>query len=166
MCLKNCIDYKRFPEPSRGDWTRFTILVLSATLLGPCSRLRKQLTVFVCDGRGARSPDGVHGNRQKVRRTDGCMIPKGLQGSLPRDAGGPPARRNLVLPRPPPPSPPIFGDAEKCVYLHTDKSEFPVGIQFIEAFRRRGIDGCPKMIEERPHRPLFFYQFQQHLSTC
>ena len=47
MRLKNSIDYKRFPEPSRGDWTRFTILVLSATLLGPCSRLRKQLAVFV-----------------------------------------------------------------------------------------------------------------------
>jgi hypothetical protein len=30
MRLKNSIDYKRFPEPSRGDWTRFTILVLSA----------------------------------------------------------------------------------------------------------------------------------------
>ena len=30
MRLKNDIDYKRFPEPSRGDWTRFTILVLSA----------------------------------------------------------------------------------------------------------------------------------------
>ena len=47
MRQKNSIDYKRFPEPSRGDWTRFTILVLSATLLGPCSRLRKQLAVFV-----------------------------------------------------------------------------------------------------------------------
>lgn len=34
MRLKNCIDYKRFPEPSRGDWTRFTILVLSAEM--PC----------------------------------------------------------------------------------------------------------------------------------
>ena len=33
MRLKNSIDYKRFPEPSRGDWTRFTILVLSATIL-------------------------------------------------------------------------------------------------------------------------------------
>ncbi len=32
MRLKNDIDYKRFPEPSRGDWTRFTILVLSAVL--------------------------------------------------------------------------------------------------------------------------------------
>ena len=30
MRLKNSIDYKRLPEPSRGDWTRFTILVLSA----------------------------------------------------------------------------------------------------------------------------------------
>jgi hypothetical protein len=30
MRLKNCIDYKCFPEPPRGDWTRFTILVLSA----------------------------------------------------------------------------------------------------------------------------------------
>ena len=30
MRLKNDIDYKRFPEPYRGDWTRFTILVLSA----------------------------------------------------------------------------------------------------------------------------------------
>ena len=30
MRLKNSIDYKRFPEPSRGDWTRFTILALSA----------------------------------------------------------------------------------------------------------------------------------------
>ena len=47
MRLKNNIDYKRFPEPYRGDWGRFTILVLSATLLGPCSRLRKQLAVFV-----------------------------------------------------------------------------------------------------------------------
>ena len=33
MRLKNCIDYKCFPEPSRGDWTRFTILVLSAWLI-------------------------------------------------------------------------------------------------------------------------------------
>ena len=33
MRLKNSIDYKRFPEPSRGDWTRFTILVLSAIIL-------------------------------------------------------------------------------------------------------------------------------------
>ena len=33
MRLKNSIDYKRFPEPSRGDWTRFTILVLSAIFL-------------------------------------------------------------------------------------------------------------------------------------
>lgn len=32
MRLKNSIDYKRFPEPSRGDWTRFTILVLSAEI--------------------------------------------------------------------------------------------------------------------------------------
>ncbi len=30
MRLKNSIDYKRFPEPSRGDWTGCTILVLSA----------------------------------------------------------------------------------------------------------------------------------------
>ena len=30
MRLKNSIDYKCFPEPPRGDWTRFTILVLSA----------------------------------------------------------------------------------------------------------------------------------------
>ena len=35
MRLKNIIDYKRFPEPSRGDWTRFTILALSAEI--PCS---------------------------------------------------------------------------------------------------------------------------------
>ena len=33
MRLKNSVDYKRFPEPSRGDWTRFTILVLSAIIL-------------------------------------------------------------------------------------------------------------------------------------
>ena len=32
MCLKNNTDYKRFPEPSRGDRTRFTILVLSAEI--------------------------------------------------------------------------------------------------------------------------------------
>ena len=30
MRLKNNIDYKRFPEPCRGDCGRFTILVLSA----------------------------------------------------------------------------------------------------------------------------------------
>lgn len=33
MRLKNNIDYKRFPEPYRGDWDRFTILVLSANIL-------------------------------------------------------------------------------------------------------------------------------------
>ena len=32
MRLKNYIDYKRFPEPYRGDWSWFTILVLSARL--------------------------------------------------------------------------------------------------------------------------------------
>ena len=32
MRLKNSIDYKRFPEPSRGDWTRFTIHALSAQI--------------------------------------------------------------------------------------------------------------------------------------
>ena len=33
MRLKNDIDYKRFPEPYRGAWGRFTILVLSAIIL-------------------------------------------------------------------------------------------------------------------------------------
>ncbi len=43
MRLKNSIDYKRFPEPSRGDWTRFTILVLSAEM--PCRTLCKAFLV-------------------------------------------------------------------------------------------------------------------------
>ena len=43
MRLKNNIDYKRFPEPYRGDWGRFTILVLSAEM--PCRTLCKAFLV-------------------------------------------------------------------------------------------------------------------------
>lgn len=48
MRLKNDIDYKRFPEPRRGDWGRFTILVLSATGNSPAQMRR---AVLVCGGR-------------------------------------------------------------------------------------------------------------------
>ena len=100
MRLKNSIDYKRFPEPSRGDWTRFTILVLSATLLGPCSRLRKQLAVFV--DRPRRKLAYVRGwaaeTDMRAVRPGGCES-KGLPGPprAARDAASA-APRNLVHP--------------------------------------------------------------------
>ena len=100
MRLKNSIDYKRFPEPSRGDWTRFTILVLSATLLGPCSRLRKQLAVFV--DRPRRKLAYVRGwaaeTDMRAVRPGGCES-KGLPGPprAARDAASA-AQRNLVHP--------------------------------------------------------------------
>ena len=50
------------------------------------SRLRKQLAVFVCDGRGARSPDGVHGNSHEGRQDRRLHDPKGVART---PAGGP-----------------------------------------------------------------------------
>ena len=86
MRLKNSIDYKRFPEPSRGDWTRFTILVLSATLLGPCSRLRKQLAVFVdrprrklAYVRGWAAETDMRAVRPGGCESKGCPDPRGRQ---------------------------------------------------------------------------------------
>lgn len=48
MRLKNSIDYKCFPEPSRGDWTRFTILVLSAKIRKAALRASAGLPSILC----------------------------------------------------------------------------------------------------------------------
>ena len=100
MRLKNIIDYKRFPEPSRGGWTRFTILVFSAIPLGCCSpALCAGLFWYTADE--SLLADDVCRNSTNDRQVVGCSISKDCKDprGRPRDSGPPPpARRNLVLP--------------------------------------------------------------------
>lgn len=69
ICIKSAI-YNEMCRDAQGYTGKGTMSLYFRPLRNPLihSRLRKQLAVFVCDGRGARSPDGVHGNSHEGRQ--------------------------------------------------------------------------------------------------
>ena len=66
MRLKNSIDYKCFPEPPKGDWTRFTILVLSAIILAKTPSECTQRGFFLFLGSKKNAPKMHQMTRQEV----------------------------------------------------------------------------------------------------